>query len=88
MYNCSVDLDNNCMMAKKGNQLSLNIRMHMLHFLGTDNEALCDATLKWNDYLISQSAPISGEASEKQRLRFFDSAKRKIDELGDKIEKC
>ena len=87
MYNCSVDLDNNSMMAKKGNQLSLNIRLYMFHFIETNNEILCNATLKWNNYLIYKSSLISGETSAKQRHRFFESAKNKIEELVNKIKK-
>lgn len=86
MYNCSVDLDNNCMMVRKGDHLSFNIILHMLHFMVTDNEVLCKATLKWENSLISKSSPISGESSLKQRYRFFESAKNKINELGDKVK--
>jgi len=86
MYNCSIDLENNSMMAKKESRYSLFIRLHTVNFIETDNEELCNATLQWNNDLISKSAPVSGESSSKQRLRFFEQTKKKIEELVHKIK--
>ena len=86
MYNCSVDLENNSMIARKENRYSLFIRLHTVNFIETDNEELCHATLQWNNDLISKSTSVSGESSYKQRLRFFEQAKKRIAELVHKIE--
>ena len=86
MYNCSVDLDNNSMIARKENRLFLFIRLHTVNFIETDSEALCHATVQWNNDLISKSALISGESSAKQRKRFFRRVKNEIEEVTDKIK--
>ena len=86
MYNCSVDLDNNSMMARNENRYSLFIRLHTVNFIETDNEELCKATLQWNNDLISKSAPIGGESSHKQRLRFFEQANSRIEALVHKVK--
>jgi len=87
MYNCSVDLYHNCMMARKGDQLSMTLRLHMANFLETDNEVLCNVMFKWQRGLISKSTQISGEASAKHRFHFFKFSKNKIDKLVEKIKK-
>jgi len=85
MYNCSIDMYHNCMLVIKGDQLLMSLRLHMLNFIETDNEVLCNATLKWQRGLITKSTLISGESSEMQRFRFFESAKNKIENLVKKI---
>ena len=86
MYNCSVDLENNSMLTRKGNRLSLFIGLHSFNFIETYNEELCGAALQWSSDLISKSAPVSGESSLKQRIRFFEKAKSGIDELVRKVK--
>ena len=86
MYNCSVDLDNNSMIARKENRLFLFIRLHTVNFIETDSEDLCHATVQWNNGLISKSTLISGESSAKQRTRFFRRIKDKIEEVANKIK--
>ena len=85
MYNCSIDLENNSMLAMKENRLSLFLRLHTVNFIETDNEELCQATFKNNNDLLSKSTPVSGETSEKQRIRFFDHVQSKIEKLAQKI---
>ena len=86
MYNCSVDMCHNCMLVMKGNQLSMTLRLHTVNFIETDNEVLCNATLKWQRGLITKSTLISGESSEMQRFRFFESVKKKIENLVKKVK--
>ena len=86
MYNCSVDMCHNCMLVMKGNQLSMSLRLHMLNFIETDNEVLCNATIKWQRGLITKSTLISGESSEMQRFLFFESVKNKIEGLVKKVK--
>ena len=86
MYNCSIDLENSSMLARKENRFSLFVRLHTVSFMETDSEELCHATLQSNNDLISKSAPISGQSSLKQRLRFFELAKNRIEESIHKIK--
>ena len=87
LYDCSVDMCHNCMLIMNGDKLSMTIRLHLVNFIDTDNEVLCNAQLKWQRGLISKSTPISGEASAMQRFLFFDSAKNKIEGLIEKVKK-
>jgi len=61
------------------------IRLNNVNGITTDNRVLCLETLKWIDDLISKSIIISG-ISIKERVRFFQSSKNKIDGLINKIE--
>lgn len=85
MYNCSIDLENNSMIARKNDRFSLFIRLHTANFIETSNQDLCNATVQWNNDLIAKSTLISGESSLKQRFRFFERAKNKIQALANKI---
>jgi len=87
LYDCSVDMCHNCMLIMNGNQLSMTIRLHLVNFIDSENEVLCNAQLKWQRGLISKSTPISGESSAMQRFRFFESAKNKIESLVKKVKK-
>ena len=86
MYNCSVDLYQNCMLTRNGNQLSVTLRLHMVNFIETNNDVLCNTMLKWQRGLISKSTLISGEASAMHRFHFFELAKNRIEGLVKKIK--
>ena len=85
LYVCSVDLENNFMLTKRGDNLSCNIKLYTINSIATDNSYLCDETMKWIEDLISKSILVSG-TSVKERFRFFQSSKNKIDVLINKIE--
>jgi hypothetical protein len=85
LYICSVDLENNFMLTKRGNELSCNIKLYTINSMATDNRFLCSETSKWIDDLISKSILISG-VSVRERNRFYQSSKNKIDSLISKIE--
>jgi len=87
MYNCSIDLYHNCMLARKEDQLSMMLRLQMVNFIETDSETLCNTMLKWQRGLISKSTPISGESSAIHRFRFFEWAKVKIEMFVKKVKK-
>jgi len=87
MYNCSVNLYENCMLVRNENQLSMTLRLHMVNFIETDNDVLCNSMLKWQRGLISKSTPISGESSAMHRFRFFEFAKSNIERLVKKLKK-
>ena len=85
LYLCSVDLENNFMLVKRGESMSCNIKLYTINSIATENRALCLETMKWIDDLISKSILIS-ETSSRARFRFFQSSKNKIDGLINKIE--
>ena len=84
LYLCSVDLENNFMLIKRGENMSCNIKLYTVNSIATENKSLCMETAKWLDDLISKSILISG-ASTKERFRFFQTSKNKIDGLINKI---
>jgi len=86
LYLCSVDLENNFMLIKKGNHLSCILKLYSVNRIMTSNESLCFVTHKWINSLISKSNLISGNAAFRDRLYFFKTAKDKIQNLIDKIE--
>jgi len=85
LYISPVDLENNFMLLKKGESMSCNIKLFTVNSIAAENKSLCLETFKWIDDLISKSTLISG-ASGKERLRFFQSSKNKIEGLINKIE--
>ena len=85
LYLCSVDFENNFMLIKRGEQMSCTIRIFPANSIVTENKALCSETAQWIDDLISKSILISG-TSAKERIRFFQATKNKINELSNRIE--
>ena len=85
LYICSVDLGNDFMLTKRGTHWSCNIKLYTINSMATENESLCSEMSKWIDDLISKSILISG-ASARERNRFYQSSKNKIDNLMNKIE--
>lgn len=84
LYLCSVDLENNFMLARRGEHYTCTIKLYTVNSVSTDNTALCGETVKWINDLILKSTLISGTAS-KERFRFFQTSKNKIEELVHKI---
>jgi len=85
LFLCSVDLENNFMLIKRGENMSCNIKLYTVNSIATENKSLCMEMAKWFDDLISKSILISG-TSTKERLRFFQTSQNKIDVLINKIE--
>jgi hypothetical protein len=85
LYLCSVDLENNFMLTKSSGRLACNIKLFTVNSIATDNEALCAETEKWINDLISKSILISG-ASVKERFKFFQVSRNRIDTLISKVE--
>jgi len=86
LYLCNVDYENNFMLIKREGQISCTIRLFTVNSIISDHKALCSETAKWIDDLISKSTLISG-ASARERSRFFQSSKNKIEGLINKIDK-
>jgi hypothetical protein len=85
LYICSVDLENNFMLTRRGDCLACTIKLYTVNSIFTDNIELCKETEKWINDLILKSTLISG-TSVKERFRFFQTSKNKIESLIDKIE--
>jgi uncharacterized protein with HEPN domain len=86
LYVCSVDLENNFMLTRRGDQRVCTVKLYTVNSISTDHVAMCDETERWIHDLIRKSIPISGGTSEKERFRFFQTMKNKIEELIHKVE--
>jgi len=84
-YLSHVDLESTFMLLRKDDQLLCVIRLNTLNSISTDNEAICMRIQKWMDDAISKSVQISS-ISVRERIRFYKSAKNKIDSLREKIK--
>jgi len=82
---CSVDLESNLMLMKRGEQMSCILQLYAIYRIVTENELLCTETRKWIDSLISKSIMISGNVAFKERFQFFQMMKGKIQELINKV---
>jgi hypothetical protein len=87
LYACSVDLENNFMLTRHGDRRVCTIKLYTVNSIATDNEAVCRETEKWTNDLMLKSTLISGRTSERERFRFFRTAKNKVMELTDRVEK-
>jgi hypothetical protein len=85
LYLCSVDLENNFMLTRRGEHYTCSVKLYTVNSVSTGNVSLCEETAKWINDLILKSTLISGTAS-KERFRFFQTSKNKIEELIHKIE--
>lgn len=85
LYLCPVDLENNRILLKNGENMSCSIRLYTVNSITTGDRTMCLETLKWINDLIAKSIQISG-VSIKERTHFFRSSQYKIDELVNKIK--
>jgi len=87
LYLCSVEVENNIMMIRKGNNLSCLVQLHAINRIVTENENICNDTQKWIDSLILKSIKISGSSSFRERHHFFRILEGKVQSLRDKVKK-
>ena len=83
-YLSIVDLENSFMLVKKDENMSCILKLYTINGIVTENEAFCRETEKWINDLILKSTLIS-KTSSKEKFRFFQTTKNKIDELRNKI---
>ncbi|MDR0431093.1 MAG: helix-turn-helix transcriptional regulator [Tannerellaceae bacterium] len=81
MYICSVDLENNFMLTRRGDKWTCMIKLYTVNSIATDNVLLCRETEQWINDLIGKSTMISGGSSQKNHFLFFQKCKDKIEEL-------
>ena len=61
------------------------VKLYMINGLSVSDEDFCKETENWLHNLIKRSTLISG-ASEKERHKFFETQKQKIENLIKKIQ--
>jgi hypothetical protein len=86
LYNCSVDPGSNMVLIRRGAEWICTVKLYTAHSVTTNNIALCGETRKWVNNLILKSTLISGGTSERERFRFFQLLKDKVDTLTCKVE--
>jgi hypothetical protein len=86
LYNCSVDPGSNIVLARRGGKWICTVKLYAVNNLTTHNVSLCDETRKWVNNLVLKSTLISGGTSERERFRFFQALKDKVEALIRKLE--
>ena len=81
-----VNPENSFMLVKSKEQLSVTIKLFTINSIMTSNQTFCKETLKWIDNIIVKSTLISG-TSARERFRFFQSMKNKVNILLGKVQK-
>ena len=85
LYISSIDLDNTFMLTRAGNKLACTLRLNSINSITTDNEFMCERQKQLFEFLLHKSVAVSG-TSDKERLRFFRAAMKKIDAVREKIK--
>ena len=82
----SVDLGNNYIITKRDDNAVTSVKLFTINAIFTSNAGFCEETEKWIRNIISKSQVLSG-VSARERFRFFQSQKTKINNLMGKFEK-
>ena len=85
MYLSPVDLENNYVITKKAGLAVTSIKLYTINGIFTSNTEFCEETEKWIRNRISKSLPLSG-ASARERFRFFQAMKTKVNTLMEKFK--
>ncbi|MDR1454044.1 MAG: hypothetical protein LBJ01_00155, partial [Tannerella sp.] len=88
LYICSIDPGSNIILARHGSEWACTVKLYAVNSITTSNAALCDSTRKWINNLILKSTLISGGTSERERFRFFQASKDKVEALIRKVEQA
>ena len=84
-YVSDIDIGNSFLIFKKGKLSHTLIRLYTINGLSISDELFCKETENWLHSLIKKASLISG-ASEKERHKFFETQKQKIENLIEKIK--
>lgn len=84
LYNCEVEIGNNCILVDLGNIKSVYLTHHTMNTLQTNNNAFCEETALWFRNLLGKSVLLSGVA-EKQRFRFFEKSIAIVEQLRERV---
>ncbi len=85
LYNCEIEIGNNCILVKAGETKMVYITHMTFNKLITPHKAFCNDTEEWMHNLIKKSVLISG-SSEKLRYKFFNKALASVKKLIKSIE--
>ena len=85
MYHSDIEIGNNSILTRKGENEILYLSVHTFNKIITVNKEFIKETRNWTNNLIKKSNLISG-ISQKQRYQFFKAGKDKINQLYNKIE--
>ncbi|MDR1882601.1 MAG: hypothetical protein LBR26_07440 [Prevotella sp.] len=86
MYLSPVDIMNDFMITKRGGVNVTSIKLYTINGIFTSNNYFCSEVEKWTRNTISKSLFLSG-ASARERIKFFNGLKNKVNDLLEKIEK-
>jgi hypothetical protein len=86
LYNCSVNPGSNMVLIRRDGRWICTVKLYTVNNVTTNNIALNGETRKWINNLILKSTLISGGTSERERIRFFQTLKDKVETLTRKVE--
>ena len=84
LYISDADIGNTFIIFKSTQSKSAMIKLYTINSLATSNERFCAETENWLSNLIQRATLISG-SSERERFKFFQTQRQKIQFLIDKI---
>jgi len=84
-YVSETDIANTFILFKKGKNTNCLLKLYTINGLGISDERFCSETENWLRKSIQQATLISG-TSEKERFKFFETQREKIELLIDKIK--
>ena len=86
MYLSPVDIMNDFMITKHNGINVTSIKLYTINGIFTSNEYFCSEVEKWMKDTITKSVYLSGD-SARERFKFFQEIKNKINNLLEKFEK-
>ncbi len=85
LYLSPIDMQNDFIITRKEQLKTMSIKLFTINAIFTNDEAILTETEKWINQIILKSSLLSG-ASERERLRFFQSIKNKINNIIERVE--
>ena len=86
LYLSPIDIMNDFMVAKQDGVNVTSIKLYTINAILTSNDYFCNEVEKWMQNTMSKSLLLSG-ASAKERFKFFQEMKNKVNNLLEKFEK-
>ncbi len=86
LYLSPVNPENSFMISKCNGTATATIKLFTINSLVTSDSSFCNETEKWIHNTISKSTFLSG-VSARERFRFFQQLKNRINNLAEKFEK-
>lgn len=86
MYLSPINMENNFLITDRDGIKTTSVKLYTINGIFTSNSLFCEETEKWIKNLISKSSNFSG-ASARERFKFFQLLKNKINYLIEKLDK-